>query len=438
MKKFSSLFMLVLVALFVSACEEVERDVDRILDEATDYVIIDLNPVIEIILNEKDEVLDVELGNEESEILFGEKSFRNRPLDEIIDFWIKQLEENGFLDKDEEILIEATERIAERIRQRVEERIQNALIKISEITPIERLERELEKHEQEIKDMVILSELSPFQARAIYRELIRNDEITQEKITQITEKNDVELAQNIRQEIAENRERRAEKRQKLIERYKEILNEEENLDREERRQRIQEAIRQRVEERVDQAISENAYEGDYNMQTFRTEPRQDYELENKIRVINNIDELYSFYEKFDENYRMGELKEYIENIERSFFERRTMIAMVVVENSGSIRHRLNDLYLREGKLIVDISRIVPAMGTADMATWTILIDFPNDQFEFENAFLRIRNHFLENDQREKEETDEYKENDASKTRDDYKESDDQERRDDPKDSDKDK
>jgi len=57
-----------------------------------------------------------------------------------------------------------------------------------------------------------------------------------------------------------------------------------------------------------------------------------------------------------------------------FFKDRSLLFVVLEEGSGSTRHRVESVLPENGGLTVSIERIVPEVGTADMAQWHIVLD----------------------------------------------------------------
>lgn len=62
-----------------------------------------------------------------------------------------------------------------------------------------------------------------------------------------------------------------------------------------------------------------------------------------------------------------------------YFEGGVLYVIRLQEHSGSVRHEVTDVQVRGEVVIVDIDRIVPEIGTADMAQWHIFIEIPKEQ-----------------------------------------------------------
>ena len=78
---------------------------------------------------------------------------------------------------------------------------------------------------------------------------------------------------------------------------------------------------------------------------------------------------------FDAGY-FGEapLSKAVEDYSESFFENRVLFAVYAEEGSGSNRHSVENISIADGKLIFEVDRIQPEIGTADMANWFIFIE----------------------------------------------------------------
>ena len=57
-----------------------------------------------------------------------------------------------------------------------------------------------------------------------------------------------------------------------------------------------------------------------------------------------------------------------------FFEHKLLLFIILQEGSGSVRHRVESVVSTNGALSVNIARIVPEIGTADMAQWHIALE----------------------------------------------------------------
>ena len=68
----------------------------------------------------------------------------------------------------------------------------------------------------------------------------------------------------------------------------------------------------------------------------------------------------------------------------SFFESNILIALLIEEPSGSIRHEINSIKEGNNTITFGITREVPEIGTTDMAQWHILISMPSHLYNNQN------------------------------------------------------
>ena len=67
----------------------------------------------------------------------------------------------------------------------------------------------------------------------------------------------------------------------------------------------------------------------------------------------------------------GEFRDVISMYSEDFFNDRYLVIVIIEENSGSIRHRVDGV---SGNGNIAITRMLPEMGTSDMAEWHIWIE----------------------------------------------------------------
>jgi len=100
-----------------------------------------------------------------------------------------------------------------------------------------------------------------------------------------------------------------------------------------------------------------------------------------VTVISSRDELERYYENnkntYDFSANFGGYSDAIsfidamKNYTDAFFTNRSLVLVLLEEGSGSIRHRVDDVG-ENGDIV--ISRLLPEIGTADMAQWHIIIE----------------------------------------------------------------
>ena len=73
----------------------------------------------------------------------------------------------------------------------------------------------------------------------------------------------------------------------------------------------------------------------------------------------------------------------------AYFEKQVLVMVLLEEGSGSITHHVDNVALgADGKLYVSIRRIVPEVGTCDMAQWHILIE-PEADIDATDVVVRL-------------------------------------------------
>ena len=103
---------------------------------------------------------------------------------------------------------------------------------------------------------------------------------------------------------------------------------------------------------------------EWDVQYIRTFTNMDGIGSPSVTVISSRDEL-------NEALRADGLAQAIERYTDSFFEDRYLALVLIQENSGSIRHRVESVDI-SGYIL--ISRMIPEIGTHDMAQWHIIIE----------------------------------------------------------------
>ena len=78
------------------------------------------------------------------------------------------------------------------------------------------------------------------------------------------------------------------------------------------------------------------------------------------------------YEEYDR------LKEYCAGYDKPFFEDRFLVMVLVEEPSGSNSHEVLKVEQAEDKTAISIKRIIPQVGTCDMARWHIVVELKRD------------------------------------------------------------
>ena len=99
--------------------------------------------------------------------------------------------------------------------------------------------------------------------------------------------------------------------------------------------------------------------------------------------IQSVDELQDFYE----NLKAIDINSLDDDLvwrftdghyDDEFFTSHFLVLITTSENSGSNRHELTSIEENNGVLTIHIDRLLPYIGTMDMAGWLIIIELSND------------------------------------------------------------
>jgi len=100
-------------------------------------------------------------------------------------------------------------------------------------------------------------------------------------------------------------------------------------------------------------------------------------------IVRSAEELHNFYDEL-KAVSMNELDDDLiwrltgEQYNDAFFAKHFLVLITVSEPSGSNRHELTSITDDNGVLSIHIDRLLPEIGTADMAGWLIVIELSND------------------------------------------------------------
>ena len=122
----------------------------------------------------------------------------------------------------------------------------------------------------------------------------------------------------------------------------------------------------------------------YRGGTISSKGRTTYPI---CRVISSTSELAQYSEDFDKNSSWGtEYTNAIAKYSNKFFEDNFLVIVLLEESSGSNRHKVERVDRNGG---IFISRLIPEIGTADMAAWNIIIELNNS---FKSEQFRVGLH----------------------------------------------
>lgn len=113
----------------------------------------------------------------------------------------------------------------------------------------------------------------------------------------------------------------------------------------------------------------------YGWQSVRTDQILYVELNAEPLVIRSAEELADYLDRFDGIFQLEQLREACVDYDEEFFKSRDLILAVQEEGSGSIRHQIQGLRaLDDGLWELTGRRVVPEVGTCDMAQWHIVVE----------------------------------------------------------------
>ena len=125
---------------------------------------------------------------------------------------------------------------------------------------------------------------------------------------------------------------------------------------------------------------------DFDAQYVRTDGYHENARYPAVTVIRSTIELNRYYHQHKDVYDLERRADpasdstigFLDACDRyddAFFEEESLILVLLEEPSGSIRHRVTAVQKAEsGSLTVNISHIVPEIGTDDMAQWHIFVE----------------------------------------------------------------
>jgi hypothetical protein len=98
----------------------------------------------------------------------------------------------------------------------------------------------------------------------------------------------------------------------------------------------------------------------------------------KKDIIKSRAELDAYLQVFNHEFLIESLKEYNED----YFKNKILAIVTLQESSGSIVDSIGEVITRENKVLeVNVERIVPEVGTDDMAMWHLIIEAEKDSIE---------------------------------------------------------
>jgi len=104
-------------------------------------------------------------------------------------------------------------------------------------------------------------------------------------------------------------------------------------------------------------------------------------------VISSVNELEIYTGNFDKNlFWETSYTDAVAKYTGNYFTDNFLVIVLLEENSGSNRHEVEKV---EANGDIIINRLIPEIGTADMATWTIIIEL-NNSYKLEKFQVVIK------------------------------------------------
>lgn len=141
-----------------------------------------------------------------------------------------------------------------------------------------------------------------------------------------------------------------------------------------------------VVKRTEKAEFLNTSSIDFDAQYIRTDGYREGTRYPIVKIIRSKQELNTYYESNKGKYNlerrgnansdtaMGFL-DACDKYDENYFEKHILIMVLLEEGSGSNRHKVRTVNIDStGQCSINIDRIVPEVGTCDMAQWHILIE----------------------------------------------------------------
>ena len=95
-------------------------------------------------------------------------------------------------------------------------------------------------------------------------------------------------------------------------------------------------------------------------------------------MVDSSAELTSYYLTNKSPCGLGDsFKKAISTYDVEFFNSKVIVFVALMENSGSIKHEVKEVFMENDALVVNVERIVPEVGTDDMAGWHVILELDN-------------------------------------------------------------
>ncbi len=109
-------------------------------------------------------------------------------------------------------------------------------------------------------------------------------------------------------------------------------------------------------------------------------------------VIESKKELDEYFSTNKEKYNLGHKEKVyadttigfvdaVEEYDEEYFKEKALVIVLLTESSGSIRHKVTNVSVKDGIMEIKIERVVPEIGTCDMAGWHVLVETEKQEIE---------------------------------------------------------
>lgn len=250
--------------------------------ESLKYITIDINPSVQLSLNEGDEVVEVLALNEDADIILSDIEIEGLGINEAVDLIIDSATESGYIDElseDNVVTVtgydlneKANDGIQNKVKKRIEEKLERKGIFGEVVVAVMTDELKNEAKQYEISNGKML---------LIQKAYIVDNNLDKEELANMTIK---EIQTRIKESVKERYKDKGIDLDKIKSNFKEA-----------KQEKIKEAVKN-VEKKVDEIISEEANYDTLNKEEQK-ELRQDYiekkkeEIKNKIQVRRNKKDL---------------------------------------------------------------------------------------------------------------------------------------------------
>ncbi len=143
---------------------------------------------------------------------------------------------------------------------------------------------------------------------------------------------------------------------------------------------------------------ETEHRGDFL--AIRTQYASDEDT-TRLHVIDTYEALRAFVEANEGTYNYGvgyggsSFLEAIARYDETYFETGKIAIVIVTEPSGSNRHAFHGAYFKDGTLELHFERIIPHIGTADMATWHLVVELDKEDHAADEITYRFTKTILD-------------------------------------------